>query len=1041
MNDPMGSIWRKWDLHVHTPESFHQQFGGNWDDYINDLKAGALLHGVEVMGVTDYFSVDGYEILKQRYEPFGKPEIYLSNNKILYLFPCVELRLESFDVDQSSINVHVVFSPELEPSTIRSCFLEKLEVRYRSLKLNCKREDLIRIGYAEEAAVDYNANLNILSIGETEQKKYIRKALSIITISLDSLNESLQHIKQALTENGIDEQCYLFLIAYKGHGSLANLPWFSLGSRDMGRLGNLRQTLLNFADVCFSNATGDRDFLLGKTSGTPKDEFITRFRSLKPCIWGSDAHDLSSLFKPNGNIQDYTWIKADPTFGGLRQIINEPEDRVFIGEKPEKKKHVEAYKTKYIRSLDIHKYADSTLNDEIWFDNTLEFNPGLVAIIGNKGNGKSALADVIGLLGNAKQNGFSFLNERKFRQTKNAKAKHFNAIMSWEDGTKSLLKCLNDNPDPQEVERVKYIPQNFFDNVTNELQIGGLSHFERELKNVIFSHIEEPKRLKLDSLDSLIESKTQEIGNFVATLRMKIQELNKQIVSMEDRISLENINRIKNLIKEKEAELEAHNKSKPDEVTKPQNDPEEQSAMFEKERIIEEKKGLEENLNLQIENTRKSLQDIEPLISSINKVITKIDNFSKNFEAFKEECLEELKFHNLNFEQLVFLKIQKAPLSEARLGYEQIRDTAQNQLDEKNPDSVASRKRILRNEIDFLEAELDEPNKKFQAYINNLKNWEKRKIEIIGDRTLVGTMEYYRNQLKDIENTPQLLQSFLDKRMDKVKEVYSEISKLSNVYRSLYEPVQKVTKDNEIVKDKLRLSFEVSIGVDTRFVPNFFNKVKRKGAFYQEGEAVLKKTLDKYDLNKETDVIGFLDEIMNHITSDKRQSNISTQVKVEDMLKSGETAQSLYDFLFSLEYLEPRYALRLNEKDLSELSPGERGALLLIFYLLLDKDNIPLIIDQPEENLDNQTVYKLLVPCIKEAKQRRQIFIVTHNPNLAVVCDAEQVVHTLLDKTDKYRITYDCGAIEKPGINKKIVEVLEGTRPAFDNRDSKYLVV
>ena len=89
----------------------------------------------------------------------------------------------------------------------------------------------------------------------------------------------------------------------------------------------------------------------------------------------------------------------------------------------------------------------------------------------------------------------------------------------------------------------------------------------------------------------------------------------------------------------------------------------------------------------------------------------------------------------------------------------------------------------------------------------------------------------------------------------------------------------------------------------------------------------------------------------------------------------------------------------MGDKELHQLSPWERGTLLLVFYLLVDKDDIPLVIDQPEENLDNQTVCELLVPCMKEAKQRRQIMMVTHNPNLAVVCDAEQVVCAALDKT------------------------------------------
>ena len=84
---------------------------------------------------------------------------------------------------------------------------------------------------------------------------------------------------------------------------------------------------------------------------------------------------------------------------------------------------------------------------------------------------------------------------------------------------------------------------------------------------------------------------------------------------------------------------------------------------------------------------------------------------------------------------------------------------------------------------------------------------------------------------------------------------------------------------------------------------------------------------------------------------------------------------SLFDYIFSLEFLRPRYVLKLGDKELSQLSPGERGGLLLLFYLLIDMNIFPLVIDQPEENLDNQTVYELLVGAIREAKKRRQIII------------------------------------------------------------------
>jgi len=88
--------------------------------------------------------------------------------------------------------------------------------------------------------------------------------------------------------------------------------------------------------------------------------------------------------------------------------------------------------------------------------------------------------------------------------------------------------------------------------------------------------------------------------------------------------------------------------------------------------------------------------------------------------------------------------------------------------------------------------------------------------------------------------------------------------------------------------------------------------------------------------------------------------------------------------------------------------------------------------------LDNQSVYELLVKYIKMAKNRRQIIIVTHNPNLSVVCDAEQIIYAKIDKANKNTISYTSGSIENPIINKNIVDVLEGTMPAFNNREAKY---
>jgi predicted ATPase len=195
--------------------------------------------------------------------------------------------------------------------------------------------------------------------------------------------------------------------------------------------------------------------------------------------------------------------------------------------------------------------------------------------------------------------------------------------------------------------------------------------------------------------------------------------------------------------------------------------------------------------------------------------------------------------------------------------------------------------------------------------------------------------------------------------------------------------------------------------------------------------------LEDCDFNDPQQAIAFAEAIENHLCTDFRSSR-KFQMQISSQLRKHTSVTDLYDFLWSFGYLIPEYSLKLDGKDLTQLSPGERGALLLVFYLLVDKSDKPIIVDQPEENLDNQTVYHLLIPVIRAVKKRRQIIMVTHNPNIAVVCDAEQVIHASIDRAQGNRITYTSGSIEDAVINKHVLDVLEGTRPAFDNRGGKY---
>ena len=185
--------------------------------------------------------------------------------------------------------------------------------------------------------------------------------------------------------------------------------------------------------------------------------------------------------------------------------------------------------------------------------------------------------------------------------------------------------------------------------------------------------------------------------------------------------------------------------------------------------------------------------------------------------------------------------------------------------------------------------------------------------------------------------------------------------------------------------------------------------------------------------------LKFLETIDDMLHFDRRESGGGRETRIADQLRKSGEPQDILDYLYGMSYLKPRYSLTFDGQEISQLSPGERGLLLLVFYLLVDKDDIPIIIDQPEENLDNETVYNLLVGVITRAKQHRQVVMVTHNANLAVACDAEQVIVCSMERDGSNKISYEAGAIEELNLNQSVVNILEGTKPAFENRRRKYV--
>ena len=146
------------------------------------------------------------------------------------------------------------------------------------------------------------------------------------------------------------------------------------------------------------------------------------------------------------------------------------------------------------------------------------------------------------------------------------------------------------------------------------------------------------------------------------------------------------------------------------------------------------------------------------------------------------------------------------------------------------------------------------------------------------------------------------------------------------------------------------------------------------------------------------------------------------------MLKKGQPAAAVYDLIFGLNFLEPRYSLLFQDTQIEQLSPGQRGALLLIFYLLVDKGKTPSFLISRKRILTTRRCSVCSFPFSLKPKQR-QIIMVTHNPNLAVVCDAEQIIHARFDRASDSTIRYESGAIENTGLNEAVVTILEGRSP------------
>lgn len=370
---PRGSEWRKWDLHVHTPASLVHSYPGPdpWDAFLQGLEA--LPPEFKVIGINDYLFIEGYKRVLEE-----KAKGRLAN--IDLILPVIELRLDKFGGSLghlSRVNFHVIFSDEIPPEVIEQQFLNALCSKY---VLSPQYDHLRTSGRwaavaTKQSLVDLG-KLIINTVPEGERHKFgapLIEGFNNLCISLDSI--------QAALGSHYFEGKYLTAV---GKTEWADIKWNDHSIAE-------KKNIINGADFVFISA--DTVEAWARSKNTLVDEGVNP--RLLDC---SDAHALHTAEQKDRLGKCFTWIKANPTFQGLRQVIIEPEDRVFVGTLPPSLERVQSRPTRVVKSLSIKKRAAASLSEK-WFDCSLELNPELIAIIGNKGNGKSALADVLGLLG------------------------------------------------------------------------------------------------------------------------------------------------------------------------------------------------------------------------------------------------------------------------------------------------------------------------------------------------------------------------------------------------------------------------------------------------------------------------------------------------------------------------------------------------------------------------------------------------------------------------------------------------------------------
>lgn len=977
-----GSQWNRWDPHIHTPGTvLNDQFGSSdpWEGYLDNLDAQTPV--IRAIGVTDYYLTENYEKVRGLKEAGRLPQVDL-------IFPNIEMRLGAA-ARSGFINIHLLVSPQ-DPNHVQEVtrILSRLSFSAHDDRFVCTREDLIRLGQRTSPDIQ-------------DERVALREGATQFKVSFTELSDVFRQSAWA------KENILVAVAGGSGDGTS--------GLRE-GADATVRQEIEKFAHVIFSSSPAQREFWLGQR-GASEAELRARYGGLKPCLHGSDAHSSSDVGTPQAD--RFSWVKGDIRFDSLRQACIDPEGRVYVGDKPP----ATTMPSQVISSVDI--------DDAGWVGTSkIPLNPGLVAIIGARGSGKTALAEMIAT-GCDSVPGAAWANDPTQNSSFLTRARDFlsdaRVRLRWGGGDEvSRFLDGRDSDEPTSFARVRYLSQQFVEDLCSSR--GPTDGLIAEIERVVFeAHPHESRDGALD-FHELRERRTQRFGLAHAREAEAILQVSRRI-----------------------------------------------SEEFEKERLVEQLGRQVEQKRGQIDGYRADLRKLvlkgadrlleryQQLQTAAQRARKKIDRFKEQRRAFEglrdevvsmratiaPEMLRQSQARHpgsgMTEEQWAeFLLDYKGPVDTRIVGYinwvgRKIAEL-EGVLPQKKPDDspyIGDDDDLDEVKLATLSVEIERIERRLNA--NKLV---REKYSALSRRIAreTSTLQTLQVRLEDAEKAEERRRHLQQERDEAYKRVFEAIIAEQEALGDLYAPIQERLGAAGGTLKKLR--FSVSRFADAASWAEYAEEnlldLRLEGPFRGRGtlaELVARALMPVWESGSAAEVTSVMGRFIAAYQGDfLKHARVPREQREVFRAWLGRFAE----WMFDTDHIRVRYGITYDGVDIQKLSPGTRGIVLLLLYLALDDDDDrPLVIDQPEENLDPQSVFAELVPTFMDAKARRQVVMVTHNANLVINTDADQII--IADASPRQdgglpRLTYEAGGLDNAGIRREVCEILEGGELAFQER-------